>query len=363
MPLLLDCEEVRNRLEIIFPQGLTNRNYLTREMSAKSIFVLLYIDAVEGRNVWLRPNQITRMTDLQAALVDDESRKKWDKYSTSRVYSYNPGQWYADNTREPIRDETLRDGLVECGCVIVNPKIPTTSPKGRYALTEAFSELFNPAIDNDSFEGIAHSWREKYLSQSALARLRLLKHAVTDTSNKMILAHFPNGETRQLAPGKSSLISKAVIEEFSKHFLETPVVLWLSESANKEHRRDKQLAEDLGLKIEADRYLPDLILVDIAAKEEPLFVFIEVVATDGPITEKRKEALQKIVTDAGYKKEQCTFITAYSDRGQVAFKKTFSTLAWKSFAWCASEPKNIIGLHTWHSNLKIRDLILIENKN
>ena len=29
-----------------------------------------------------------------------------------------PGRWYADNTREPIRDETIRFGLISVGAVL-----------------------------------------------------------------------------------------------------------------------------------------------------------------------------------------------------------------------------------------------------
>jgi hypothetical protein len=47
-----------------------------------------------------------------------------------------------------------------------------------------------------------------------------------------VLVTFPSGETCQLAPGPSSIISQAVIEVFAKRFLEKPAVLWLSESGN-----------------------------------------------------------------------------------------------------------------------------------
>jgi hypothetical protein len=47
-----------------------------------------------------------------------------------------------------------------------------------------------------------------------------------------VLVTFPSGETRQLAPGPSSIISQAVIEVFAKRFLEKPAVLWPSESGN-----------------------------------------------------------------------------------------------------------------------------------
>src|SRR3546814_1780715 len=108
----------------------------------------------------------------------------------------------------------------------------------------------------------------------------------------------------------SSVICKAVVEEFAPRFLEVPGVIWLSESGNKVVARDDSLASSIGLKIEPDRHLPDMILVDLGLKE-PLLVFVEVVASDGPITPARQEALLKLAVDAGFDVSQAAFVTAY----------------------------------------------------
>lgn len=357
-PMLLNYKEIQDRLELIFLEGITNRNYIVREMSAKTIFVMLYVNAIEGKDIWIRPDQVTKMTDSQALLYNKDERKEWCSNSIKPSKEAIQGRWYAQNTREPIRDETLRQGLVENGAVIEKQNLPTTSPKGRYALSASFSSLFNPKIEGEELKIKINKWQKKYLSVSAMARLKLVKRA-TDLSNINIVTTFPNGETRKLAAGPSSIISKAVIEIFSSMFLIHPAVLWLSESAAKEDRRDSDLAKSLGINIESDKNLPDIILVDIGY-EDPLFVFIEVVASDGPVTEKRREALLKLITDAGFKDRQATFVTAYSDREKQPFRKTFSALAWQSFAWCMSEPDRIIGLHSYEEGMKIQDLIKLK---
>jgi len=66
-----------------------------------------------------------------------------------------------------------------------------------------------------------------------------------------------------MAPGPSSLISRAVIQDFAPRFLAHPAVLWLSESSNKVVARDDDVASRIGLKIETDRNLPDIILADL----------------------------------------------------------------------------------------------------
>lgn len=154
---------------------------------------------------------------------------------------------------------------------------------------------------------------------------------------------FPNGETRTMEPGPSSVISKVTVEDFASRFLEQPAVIWLSESGNKVVSRDDQLAQAIGLAIEPDRNLPDLILVDLGPSE-PLLVFIEVVATDGPINESRRSALLAIAVEAGFGEDRVAFVTAYADRDEPAFRRSVGSLAWGSFAWFMSEPSNIMWL-------------------
>lgn len=66
--------------------------------------------------------------------------------------------------------------------------------------------------------------------------------------------------------------------------------------------------------------LPDTILVDLAPAE-PLLVFIEAVATDGPITDARRSALLGLVKAAGFKDSQIAFVTAFQDRNAAAFRR------------------------------------------
>ena len=40
---LLAVTDIHERLQAIFPDGTANRNYVTREIAAKTVFVMLYI--------------------------------------------------------------------------------------------------------------------------------------------------------------------------------------------------------------------------------------------------------------------------------------------------------------------------------
>ena len=121
-------------------------------------------------------------------------------------------------------------------------------------------------------------------------------------------------------------------------------MIWLSESRNQVVARDDILAQAIGLTIRPDRNLPDLILVDLEPAQA-LLVFVEVVATDGPVSESRQSAMMAISTEAGFSEEQVAFVTAYADRNTAAFKRSVSQLAWRSFAWFMAEPDHIMVLH------------------
>jgi hypothetical protein len=335
LPPYATLELVAERLPLIFPEGTPNRGYCVRRSAASTIFAALYIGAVEGAERYLGPVHVYRMTDQQAARSDQAAREAYRKNFKARG-----SRWYADNTREQVRDESLRDGLVAIGAVIKRDDLPTTAKTPRYALKKDFASLFDPALQGAALEKAIGAFQTKHLSKSALARVSImLAGAAGKTAG--VLVTFPNGETRQLAPGPSSIISRAVIEVFTKRFLDKPAVLWLSESGNKVVMRDDKIAHAVGLKIEPDKNLPDLILADLGPAD-PLIVFVEVVATDGAITLRRQKAIHAITDIAGFQRSQVAFLTAYQDRESAGFKKTVPQLAWGSFAWFVSEPDNII---------------------
>ena len=342
LPPLLAVTDIHERLQTIFPEGTAKRNYVTREIAAKTVFVMLYIGALEGTECWLRPDQVTRMTDAQATLAEDQDREAWVAESMRPAAGYIEGRWYAANTREPIRDETLRDGLVRMGAVKEREGLPTTSPRPRYALAEEFARLFDSGLTGEALQAGIEEWQRANLSSGALARVAIMRRRAVAREGRGLVT-FPSGETRQIEPGPSSVISRAVVEEFAPRFLEQPGVIWLSESRNQVVAQDDRLAQDIGLTIRPDRNLPDLILVDLGPSE-PLLVFVEVVATAGPVSEARKAALMSIATDAGFSEHQVAFLTAYADRDDAAFKASVSELAWGSFAWFMSEPDHIVVL-------------------
>ncbi|MGH2362118.1 MAG: BsuBI/PstI family type II restriction endonuclease, partial [bacterium] len=310
LPPLANRDTIQERLRVIFPEGTPNRPYCVRKMAASTVFAMLYVGAVEGAIRFLAPKQIYRMTETQSRRTGDRDRLRYAVESLRPGFSPKGRRWYLDNTREPIRDETLRDGLIAVGATVVRAGVPTTSSLPRYALKASFAALFDPRLVGTVFEEAANEWRRANLSPSALARVALVTRGVV-SSREGVLVTFPNGETRRMAAGPSSAIAKAIVEVFAPKFLGRPGVVLLSESQAKIINRDEELISRLGLRIEPGGNLPDILLVDLGPPE-PLLVFVEVVATDGAVTAERKEALLRIATDAGFRHEQVAFVTAYT---------------------------------------------------
>ncbi|MBV7472970.1 restriction endonuclease [Pseudoxanthomonas sp. PXM05] len=341
---------IRERLPVIFPDGIEHRNYAIRETAVRVIYTMFYVGAIQGSDQWLRPSQVTEMSPEQGALLDEEQRIAWIKKSLSNQKERSQLPWYASNSREQVRDETIRTAFISMGAVIEREGLAPTSSKPRYALASSFADLFRPGLTGNELHAKIDAWQARHLSKAALSRVQLVKHGITSALDAVAVTFPGQREVRSLKPGPSSVITKAVIEVFAPRFLKQPAVLWISESGNKVVAKDDALMKALKLNIDPSKMLPDIILVDLghegAEGSEMLVVFVEVVASDGPITRERKVALTALALSAGFDEKNLAFLTAYQDRGTSVFRKGVSELAWGSYAWCVSEPHHVIEMHS-----------------
>jgi len=332
------------RLPLIFPETLEDRTYCVREMAAKTVFTMFYLDAVEGTGRLMRPSQVTVMSDAQAAKRGDADRLAFAHATLTRKKSerYMPAvdHWYKANTREPIRDETLGDGLIKYNAVTAIA-VATTSDKPRYSMTKAFAELF--LVPDTAFAAAADAWRQQHLSEDALRRIALLRQGVL-LYDKAVVVNFPGGAGQfQLSPGESSILTKAFVEQFAPRYLIQPVVLFISESGNKAAGFLSDRTKTFGIVIDVKTLLPDVMLVDLGCTPMRL-VFAEIVNTDGPIRETRKREFLALAAKAGIRAQDCSFVTVFSHRDSSPFKKAVNALAWGAYAWFMTEPNKLIDL-------------------
>jgi hypothetical protein len=349
LPPLIPWQEAHARLLVIFPEGTPGRGYLTRDMTARTVFTALYVGAVAGADLWLAPRHVLRMNEAWAAEREDERRAAYYAMMNASTAPVLEGRWYADNTREPLRDEVIRQGLVPVNAMVERAGVPTTSPAGRYALQADFAALFRPGLSGAQLDAEAEAWRRRNLSPGARARAALVR-AGASTGSANITIQCPGGPSIILPPGPSPAITKAVIEVFALAFLGNPRVAWVSDSANKAPFRDAVLDKALEITLDTATLLPDVVLVDLDPPGRPgevLLVFVEVVASDGPVTEQRQRALLDLIAASprAYRPEDVAFVTAYRDREGSPARRTIPSLAWRSFAWFVSEPDKLIQLH------------------
>ena len=118
-------------------------------MAAKVVFVMLYAGAIERLGRWLGPKHVYGMSDAQAERLGEPERLSYSDNAWKPGFKPIGERWYADTTREPIRDETLRDGFVRIGAAVQRSDVATTSGLPRYALRDDFAALFDPALRDE----------------------------------------------------------------------------------------------------------------------------------------------------------------------------------------------------------------------
>jgi hypothetical protein len=351
---LLSREECEERLQAIFPRGVVEeQRTVAGPLAATAVYVCIYLGAFEGHNP-IRPSMVLWMCDAVAAraakATPDEfesDRERWYRAALRghraliallREWGIEHDQWYADNSREPLRDEVFREWR-RLGAVEHDPSLPTTSPRPAWTLRGEFAALFKPQLYGEQLVESISAWQDAHLGRVGRARIRLARDRAA--AEHAVDVRLPNGSVRPLAPGDSSLILKGVIEDLAPRLLGTPGVLAISQSERRIDVLDDELLRDLGLEIRAQELLPDAVLFD---GEAGRFWFVEAVATDGEINEQRKAELLRWAGQHDIEPQQCGFLTGFLSRTHPAFRRRVSHLAWGTQCWFLDEPDEIVRL-------------------
>lgn len=342
-------EECVERLELVFPRAAFD-TVLSNPLAAWAVASMIYIDAVvpavgelPGEVTWARPTMILWMSDEAYDHNDFTFRSEWAKSALrgkqrvsglldSWELPFNPK--YGDNSRETLRDETFPRWLDE-GAMRVKPGVKTSSPQPRWALTDAFADLFEPGLSESVVLERVEAFRENHMSpggkvKAVVARERGEKTHAVDVG-------LPDGTVRHLEPGETSVILKGVIEQWAPVRLNDAVVLSISEPGDKIYTADSAVMQRLGIVIDAATLLPDALLVDVGSVP-PAFWVVEAVASDGPIDEDRKRSLLRWAAKQRIPEDSCYFLTAFGSRNAAPAKRRLKDLATGTFAWYADEP-------------------------
>jgi hypothetical protein len=341
LPELIGVEETLARLNRIFPPSFPDRALLVGRMAARVVFVFLYGGFVEGSSRYLRPSAVYLFTAEQARRVSTQDRLAWLGHAFRPGFRPAGRRWYADTSREPIRDDLIRQRLASMGVVLRRPGVATTSSAPIYQLAAGFASLFDPTLEARALDEEVGRWRDANLSPETLARMRLKAQRILHAKGDVFI-DLPDGTRIRANAGPSTTIVKALIEDYAPRWLEQPAVLWISASDRKSHPDFVERAAAVGLRFAVDRLLPDLILADLA---DPVrFVFCEAVATDGPVDDDRKAALLELTRGCGIADEHIRFVTAYLDREAPGLRKTFHRIASGTELWFGNEPDLVVRL-------------------
>lgn len=349
LPSLEQCTE---RLELLFPRNSFD-TVMSNPLAGWAVMTMIYVDAVvpaagelSEDATWVRPTMILWMSDEAYARNDATSRAEWRSAAIGANAKRTVGElvdsWglnfvpkYGDNSRETIRDETFPLWLDE-GAMRVRPGVKTTSPVGRWALTDAFADLFDPGLTEDGLlEGIKE-FRDTHMSPTG--KVRALTARQRSDQTHAVEATLPDGTVRRLEPGEASAIIKGVVEMWAPARLEDPVVLSISEPGEKVYTVDSDILRRLGLSLDTGKLLPDVLLADVGVMP-PQFWVVEAVASDGPVTEDRKQALLKWAAQQQIPEAACQFLTAFGSRNAAPAKRRLKDLAKGTYAWYLDEPE------------------------
>ncbi len=140
--------------------------------------------------------------------------------------------------------------------------------------------------------------------------------------------------TRSTPRDRRSLLVKAIIEVFCSKWSPGAAILGIRDPKRKVvHLHSKALAA-LGITLDSDSDLPDVIVHDQA--KDRLFL-IEAVIKGGLVDEKRRKELKDLFADSN---AYLIFVTAFETRRTM---QTFvSHIAWESEVWIAEDPDHMI---------------------
>jgi hypothetical protein len=310
-------------------------------MAKRLIYVGLYGGFIEGEDRYFRPTTVTRFNNLQAKKIANADRLSWLSKCHKQGYKAEQ-QWYADNTRESLRDDLIRNRAMPLGVVSKREGMAPNSPAPTYCLTRSFTALFSPKLSGQALENAITQWQQQNLSQMVLKRMRLRQ--MTGKTEGQVTVTLPTHEKKlRLPAGEASIITRDVCQDLLHRILKVPVVVHISTSNKKKFPELAELAKVFGFDLYSSSVLPDIVVADTGYDDLRL-AFVEVVHSDGAITELRKEALLKIADEVGVPREHVQLITAFEDRDAPSFKKRISELAVGSDVWFRSEPDHLMSI-------------------
>ncbi len=237
------------------------------------------------------------------------------------------GKTYAENTRETIRRRVLHQ-FEQARLVDRNPdepSRPTNSGKTCYALTAEAAKVIR-AFGTDQFMEKVAQFKKRQPALLDVYRAARKQHAVE--------VELPEGVRAYLSPGQHNELQAAVIREFWPRFIPDGKLLYLGDTANKSWHAEEAKLGALGMPFSSHDKFPDLVF---HLEERDWLVLVEAVTTHGPVSPKRRQELEKLLSSCALHR---VYVTAFPTWKE--FKQDMHDIAWDTEVWLAEVPDHMI---------------------
>lgn len=234
---------------------------------------------------------------------------------------------YAENTRETIRDESIKP-MVAAGFLMLNPDKPdrsTNSPATVYQVTEEALSLIKKFGKN--------GW-EPALTAYMSIRVSLVELYARRREMPRIMINLRDSGEIRISAGEHSALIKQILDDFRPRFGSGGITLYVGDTGHKWGFVNREKLEELHVQVDIHGQMPDVVLF---LPDKNWILLIESVTSNGPIDARRYEELRRLFSE-------CTaglvYISAFPDRKTM--RKYVSVLAWETEVWIADAPDHLI---------------------
>ena len=246
-------------------------------------------------------------------------------HDIAKFISENYDFTYAENSRESIRKNAIKPFII--AGVAEKNLVATNSGKTAYRLTSEASYLLSQ-YRTDNWDPCLAEFKQQHES---LSSIYAQKRNVTRIPIEMDGFHY------DLSANSHNRLQAAVINDFAPIFAQGTQLLYMGDSTNRYLFQKNDLLQELRLSIDAQSYLPDIVLYQ---PEKKWIYFIEVVTSVGCIDAIRKRNLEEMAKDSG-----CDFVFVTAFLNKKAYVKHINDLAWETEIWIADNPDHMIHLN------------------
>lgn len=137
-----------------------------------------------------------------------------------------------------------------------------------------------------------------------------------------------------MSPGGHSTLIRDIIAEFAPRFAPDGVMICARETEEKKGHFDCERLAELGVIVDRDGKMPDVVIHDVTRNW--LFL-IESITSHGPVNEQRREELMALFAGSS---AGLVYVTAFPTRAVMA--RYLADIAWESEVWVADAPTHMI---------------------